>query len=246
MQNNRLLPITSAYNFRDLGGYVTESGKHVKWNVFLRSGDFPCLSAVDTDYLTNIPIRSIVDFRAIDEIERNRDSFIPGANTHFLTVNSGNLVPQFMELMNDKETDRAIVYKKAVGLMVMMYDDIIRNCQSVYRSFFDLIQNKEVPILFHCTAGKDRTGIAAALLLSALGVEKETIYADYLLTNECLAGKYENLSEYGNLVDFFEKVRKDYLDSVFELIENEFGGMMSFLKNNLKVDIEKLRSLYLE
>lgn len=243
---NRILPIKTAYNFRDLGGYLSENGQHVKWNVFLRSGDFPALSDDDIEILSAIPIKTVVDFRANDEIERIKDTPIPNTKTHYLTIDSGNLVPQFMELMADKVTPKDILYKKGIELMTTMYTDIVNHFHPVYRQFFNLIQNQEVPILFHCTAGKDRTGLAAALLLTALGIDKQTIYQDYLMTNECLKGKYSNLGNYGDLVDFFQTVRIDYLDAVYNIMNNNFGGVQSYLTHELDIDIPLIRHLYLE
>ncbi len=246
MVNNRLLPIASAYNFRDLGGYLSQDGRIVKWNTFIRSGDFPSLSDEDNVYLQSIPIKSVVDFRAKDEEERLKDTIIPNSKSYFLSVDSGNLVPEFMALMNDKVNTPDVVYSRGVELMKTMYLSIVTDFRHIYKEFFKLIQNQEVPILFHCTAGKDRTGIAAALLLSALNVDRDVILKDYLMTNELLVGKYANLGQYGPLVDFFQTVRPDYLYAAFDLIERKFGGMNAYLTNELGVDIKLMQDLYLE
>lgn len=246
MVNNRLLPIASAYNFRDLGGYLSQDGRTVKWNTFIRSGDFPSLSDEDNVYLQSIPIKSVVDFRAKDEEERLKDTIIPNSKSYFLSVDSGNLVPEFMALMNDKVNTPDVVYSRGVELMKTMYLSIVSDFRHIYKEFFKLIQNQEVPILFHCAAGKDRTGIAAALLLSALNVDRDVILKDYLMTNELLVGKYANLGQYGPLVDFFQTVRPDYLYAAFDLIERKFGGMNAYLTNELGVDIKLMQDLYLE
>ena len=80
MINSRKLPIESAYNFRDLGGYQSQNGKHVKWRTFLRSGDFAHLSAKDALYLESFPIKSVVDFRSTSEVERQKDALIMEPN----------------------------------------------------------------------------------------------------------------------------------------------------------------------
>lgn len=246
MQNNRMLPIESAYNFRDLGGYQSQDGKHVKWRTFLRSGDFARLSAKDRLFLESIPVKSVVDFRALSELERQKDVVLQNSTYYSLPVDSGNLVPQFMELMNDKVTPSDVLYNKGIDLMKSMYLDIINELHPVYRKFFELLQNSQVPVLFHCTAGKDRTGIASALILSALGIDRKTITEDYLLTNQCLVGKYGNLEQYGRLVDFFEKVNHEYLDTAFSEIDKNYGGIDSYLKNELNVDVDHFKHLYLE
>lgn len=246
MQNSRILPIDSAYNFRDLGGYQSQNGKHVKWRTLLRSGDFANLSAKDAKYLESIPVKSVVDFRSTSEVERQKDVVINGASYYFLPVDSGNLVPQFMELMNDKVTPSDVLFGRGIELMTNMYKDIVNNLYPIYRQFFDLLQQSKVPVLFHCTAGKDRTGIASALILSALGIDRITIQNDYLLTNERLTGKYGNLTQYGRLVEFFECVRPEYLATAFSEIDKNFGGIERYLKNQLNVDVESFQRLYLE
>ena len=151
-----------------------------------------------------------------------------------------------MELMNDNITPIEVRYARGVELMITMYKDIINHLHPIYRRFFDLLQHSQVPVLFHCTAGKDRTGIASALILTALGVDKTTIISDYLLTNDCLTGKYDNLRQYGRFVEFFETVRVEYLEAAFSEIDKNFGGMDSYLKNQLAVDVDLLRTMYLE
>lgn len=248
MENNRILPIRSGYNFRDLGGYLSSTGKHVKWHTLLRSGDFPKLEQEDISLLKSLNLKTVVDFRSEEEYNRLPDTVISGVSYYKFPLDSGNLVPQFIEL-TDNRNKLSIdeIYKRGIQLMITMYDELVFNFIDELRQFFKILSepaNKSV--LYHCTAGKDRTGFATALILSALDVDRNTIIEDYLLTNKCLVGKYENLKQYGALVDFFQTVRVEYLESVFKSIDDKFGGMYSYLTNELQIDIELFQRLYLE
>lgn len=131
--------------------------------------------------------------------------------------------------------------------MEEVYAYIIRNMQDVYKEFFSILSEKEnAPLLFHCSAGKDRTGIAAALLLSALGVDRETVTEDYMLSAEHITKKYEFITREHPELKPLTTVRKEYLETAFRGIDEEFGGIERYLIDNLEVDLDKLRELYTE
>lgn len=248
MENNysRLLPIKSCYNFRDLGGYVGAGGKSVVWRKFIRSGDFLNMSKEDVDYLASIPIRTIVDFRDKSEVEKIPDLEIRTVSHNYkLHVKSGNLIPDFMLLVKQQLDDVEFI-SKGKDLMKGLYIDLVENNTDIYKEFFSIIQRSEVPLLFHCTAGKDRTGMAAALLLCSLGVDKKTVYEDYLLTNRYLSGKYKDVLEFQNLRRFVEEVEVEYLETAFRWIESSYGSIENFLVDKLSVDIKRIQSMYLE
>jgi len=123
----------------------------------------------------------------------------------------------------------------------------ITHNQKQYREFFQILMEEEnTPLLFHCSAGKDRTGLGAALFLSALGVNREVIYQDYLLTNECLKDKYAVLIESVPLLAPILEARLEYIQAAFDIIDSEYGGTESYLTHYLDADLEKMRSIYLE
>jgi protein-tyrosine phosphatase len=117
------------------------------------------------------------------------------------------------------------------------------NC---YRNYFALLNNEsDVPLLFHCSAGKDRTGMAATLTLYALGVDEQTIMEDYMLSNTFLGDKYASyIAQYPNLGTMFQ-VRPDYINAGIEAIRSQYGSVENYLTSVLNVDIEKLRAKYL-
>lgn len=233
----RLLPMSGAYNMRDLGGYRTVYGKHVKWKTLLRSDDMNKLTAMDLDYLTLLPLRTVIDFRS--EVEKNAaiDRLPQTVSKHIpLPIEAG-------DMSNIADFDKS----NLSAVMEEVYAYIIRNMQNIYKDFFRILSEKgNAPLLFHCSAGKDRTGIAAALLLTALGVEREIVMEDYMLSAEHITKKYEALTKAHPEFTPLTTVKKEYLETAFRIIDEEFGGAENYLTNNLEADLEKLRNLYTE
>ena len=247
MEKTRLLPIKSAYNFRDLGGYVGAGGKQIRWRTLLRSGDFHELSEEDANYLSQIPVRTVVDFRSKEEVNLLPDRAIPGLEQFcHLSIDAGNLAPELTQLIEDKDLTETVRMERALGMMREMYHRLVKEHQDAYGTLFQLLQSgKTHPLLFHCTAGKDRTGLAAALILTSLGVDRKTIYEDYLLTNQTLQGKYDHLNYLGSIVTLFKTVREEFLSSAFDLMEKECGSAEAFLEKKLDVNLQHMQSLYL-
>lgn len=235
--HHRLLPMEGVYNMRDLGGYRTVYGKYVKWKTLLRSDDMNKLTSADQDYLGLLPLRVVIDFRGEAEKKAAPD-YLPQTVSKYipLPIEAGDMsgIAHF-----DKTN--------LVAAMEGVYAYIIRNAQETYSQFFHIVSEEtNTPLLFHCSAGKDRTGIAAALLLLALGVERETVMEDYLLSSEHIARKYEFITNDHPELKPLTTVRREYLESAFRVIDNEYEGIDSYLTNNLGVDLEKLRELYTE
>lgn len=233
----RLLPLSGVYNMRDLGGYRTVYGKHVKWKTLYRSDDLNKLTKIDLDYLTLLPLHTVIDFRGEKESNAAADHLPQTVSKHIpLHIDAGDMSNMNHFDMND-----------LIGTMQEVYAFIIRNMQEVYKKFFCILLEKEdAPFLFHCSAGKDRTGIAAALLLSALGVDRETIMEDYMLSAKHIPKKYDFITESHPELAPLVTVKEEYLEKVFRVIDEEYGGMKNFLVNNLEADTERLRELYTE
>jgi len=109
------------------------------------------------------------------------------------------------------------------------------------------LQNPDgnVPLLFHCTAGKDRTGMSAALILYALGADDKLVMDDYLLSNKYIEAKFaKEIKAYPNLLGLFS-VKKEYLQAGLDAIKKNDENVENFLTKKLHVDIKKIRSLYL-
>jgi len=133
-------------------------------------------------------------------------------------------------------------------LMEYMNEALVgdRKCVERYREFFRIIQKEnDVPVMFHCSAGKDRTGMAAALILYALGVEEDVIMQDYMMSKDFLKDKYSPIvNKYPKTAPMFT-AKPEYLQAGINLIKKEFNSVENYLENVLDVDIEKMKKLYL-
>lgn len=235
------LPMSGGYNFRDLGGLKTKDGRYVKWGKIFRSDDLHNLTDADLIYLSNIPLVSIVDFRSKEEIERGPDK-VPASvkEDYALSISPGNLLTAAsLDKLTFEQADSAM---KDINRLLVTDVDAIKQ----YKKMFDLLQDKEdVPLMFHCSAGKDRTGMGAALILSALGVEEDIIFANYMESNKYLANKYtEYIAEKPQLKPLFE-VKPEFLKAGLDQIKKDHGSVENYLVNVLMVDIQKMKEMYL-
>lgn len=233
---SRLLPVKGAYNMRDLGGYPAAGQKHVKWRMLLRSDDLNQLTASDLDYLASLPLRTDIDFRGKTEAAKAPDK-MPSATTYYpLPLEAGD-----MSDMQQFDTS------KMPTILQDVYAYIVRSAQNTYASFFRIVSDEQnAPLLFHCSAGKDRTGMAAVYLLSALGVNRETVIQDYLLSATYIKGKYDFIVKRYPQFEPLTTVKREYIEAALQVIDNEFGDMDCYLTQQLGVDIEKLREIYTE
>lgn len=237
----RRLPMAGGYNFRDLGGYRTKDNRFVKWGKLFRSDELSNLTPSDVVYLNSIPITTVIDFRTPAEAKKCQDKLPPSVRfTYPLTISPGNL---------SNEGIQANLLKKDISAqMELMNKSLVTdlNCIKAYRKFFNILQNGlSAPALFHCTAGKDRTGMPTALLLYALGVDRNTIIYDYMLSKEYVYDKYASfVAKYPRAKNLFT-VKSSYLKSGLEEIENVYESIENYLITVLGVNIEKLQRIYL-
>lgn len=237
------LPMAGGYNIRDLGGFRGAGGKRVAWGTFFRADDMAHLSDEDVAYLGSIPITTVFDFRTHKEAEAAPDR-LPATvkNVVHRPLAPGNVAPG--EIQHGKFG----AYDDTDAFMRVVYRELVSDTgiNAVYREFFRLAQNKnDLPILFHCTAGKDRTGMAAAFLLFTLGVDRDTIIQDYMDSNTFLAGKYTLLTKDNPQLAVLYSVRPDYLQTGIDAMEKTHGTVENYLTRVLGADIEGMRSRYL-
>ena len=240
MTKERRLPTAGAPNFRDLGGYPAAGGKTVAWGKVFRSDDLQGLTRPDLDLMNTLGIRTVVDFRDQQEVSRHPDRLPASA------ANSVNIPIEAGKLMLGV-ADGNLTARKTAGIMLSVYRALAHDFQPAFREFFALLACPEnLPLLFHCTAGKDRTGFAAALFLSALGVDRETVLDDYMLSNECLKNKYVAGIDYDDVMQPLFAVSRDYLAAAFAVIDDQYDGMDTYLRERLGVDIEYMRRNFTE
>lgn len=237
----RRLPLQGTYNVRDMGGYKNKDGCFVKWGKVFRADNLSGLTGQGLTYLKNIPLRMIVDFRSEYERSHEPDKIPSSVNKAIIQeISLGNLmVFPDMENMTDEVSRSKLI---EMNKLFVSEPAIIQE----YKRFFELLQDENMPpLLFHCSAGKDRTGLAAALFLYSLGVNEETIMYDYGLTSKNMERKYApEISKYPDTKSMY-MAYPEYLQAALNLIKQNYGSVEDYLKNILNVDIEKMKGLYL-
>lgn len=238
----RNLPIAGGYNFRDLGGIKLKDNRSVKWGKLFRADELTHLTDEDITYLGDIPITSVIDFRAESEIRRSPDKLPPTAQfTYPIAITPGALRTDGIHSGRGKNS-----FSQQMRQMNRLYVSDPA-CVRAYRVMFAIIQNNlSAPLIFHCTAGKDRTGMGAALILFALGATEETVIEDYMISKTNIADKYKHFIEKYPRSEPIFTVKRSYIKAGISQIKKDYGSIMNFLTKTLKADIPRLRRLYLE
>lgn len=237
-------------NARSLGGIAVRGGKRVRECALLRCAHLAEASAADIALLEGLGLRYIVDFR--DELEMGRapDLAVPGAEHHALQA-----LPTFRDRGKRDNSDTLPDFD---ATFAQVYTNLAQSeeAQAAYRGFFRLLlEAKGAPVLWHCTQGKDRTGVAAILLLTALGANREDIEKDYFLSNKGLEFMLrepfpEHMQRWPQQVReklFF--VYPHLLELYFEKLAQRWGSVDGYLRDALGLtdgDIELLREYYTE
>lgn len=262
--DEKSIGLKSVKNARELGGYTTYDNKTVKHGLLLRSGHLGKLSDEDAKTLVDkYNLKEIIDFRSAEEISSAKDREIEGANYTKVQVvdESVNLSDRTESITGDHSTDTMIAYYNTLGDIYDMYSNLVRLelSQKGFRKFFDILLANDGATIFHCSTGKDRTGIAAAFILLVLGVDKETVLNDYEASIVFYKTAMDNvahvLQEKGYSVDDINGitgltgVRRDALEMVFDIIDNEYNGLSNYMHNQIGLtdeEINTLRAKYLE
>ena len=260
-------------NKRDLGGYVAQDGRKVRSGMLLRSAHLADATDADIAYLKSLPVTLVVDFRTEVDLKGKPNRDIPGARYVNLPVDaSGNAAATATEEEKKKVTGRkkfevkkiimfAAFNDKAKVIAREMYPTLLFDpeCQQQFARFLHLVVDMENgTILYHCTQGKDRTGIASALLLAALGADRDTIVADFDATNKTYekdvrkysrrvrfwGGKEEEIA----VVKAFLGCNTDNFIKALDAVDSKYGSMEAYLKGPMGLtdeDILILRDRYL-
>ncbi|MFD2307942.1 tyrosine-protein phosphatase [Enterococcus termitis] len=234
-------------NFRDIGGIENKAGKKIKTDIFLRSGELSKLTKEDEQRLEkNYRLGKIIDLRSELEVEERPDMSVPRSEYIHIDIlediqDEGASIEDFVKIGSPE---------KSASYMEKLYADIALNvtAQKGYNKFFEeiLALDKQESILFHCFAGKDRTGIAAALVLETLGAPREAIYADYLLTNELRKKENAMILEQAKKSQLADanlealhvalNVDSSYLDNFYQTVDAQYGDISTYLKQAIGLD----------
>jgi protein-tyrosine phosphatase len=241
----RLVSLEGVCNFRDMGGYAGADGKTVRWGRLFRSGRLNAMTEADLARIGALDLGLVVDFRQEAERERepSRWGAGPAPRTEALAIVPGSAEAFFA----GEGKDRASL-DGTLAFLAFIYRDLALNQTAAYRRLFQLVlETGNAALLIHCAAGKDRTGFGSALLLSALGVSREDILEDYLLTGRLLDADREMahvLTIAPHLLrppmtretirPLFE-VRPEYLQEAFRSLEEDSVSVEGYLERRLGV-----------
>jgi protein-tyrosine phosphatase len=256
----RHLPLEGTPNFRDLGGYETTDGKFVRWGLLYRSGVLSHLTEHDFAYLTPLGVRVVCDFRTAQENAANPEIWIPGSNIEHvsLPIGSGSAKNKTTSLEDFLKTNPSTEDLKA--WMTKTYGGFAFSNAPEYAKVFAELKQEQLPLLYHCAAGKDRTGVFSALVLLTLGVPENTVLADYELTNKYLrdamtpeaAKKLMASSSTPGLSQLSPDQRRvmmaadpEFLKSTLRQIDEQYGSFDNYRRTALGVsdsDVSQLRA----
>jgi protein-tyrosine phosphatase len=252
----RRLPLEGTDNFRDIGGYETTDGYAVRWGLLYRSNNLADLSNDDLRYLARLHVQLVCDFRSEPERTQapNRQ---PGdeAETAELTIAVEGVDPRQMQ----ERIRTGVSGDQLEQIMLNAYRSFVTDHSDQWKAMFERIGDRaNLPTIVHCTAGKDRTGFASAMILLALGVPEKTVFEDYMSTNRYRAGYNKWISRLIPIYSLFRtrgqdmeallEARRPYLQASLDAIEEGYGSVDAYLEQALGVtseDRSHLRDIFL-
>ncbi|WP_329307491.1 tyrosine-protein phosphatase [Streptomyces sp. NBC_01260] len=260
METVRAVPEVSGLNLRDLGGIALECGRQVRLGRVMRSGQLGGLGPADDAAVAALGIRTVVDLRTADERASAPDRLPPGARLFVADVlgdNPGVAPARLRALLADAvEAERLLGDGKAEEMFAETYRQMVLSPRAgaAYRAFVDTVADGAAgPVLFHCTAGKDRTGWAAALLLLLLGASRDVVRIEYLAVNPVVRVAFrpyvQNFLDAGGdpeIASAIIEVRPRYLDTALDAMDERWGGLDGYVRDGLRIPEAVLRRLRTE
>src|ERR1700730_10258344 len=242
---SRHLNLAGASNFRDLGGYPAKDGRTVRWRQIFRSNHLGHLTEADIAALRPLGLKSAFDFRGTEE----RTAALCGLTE--IAVHSLPIEPTVVATLRGRLAERATLSADdALEVMRDSYRNYVRYSTPSFRALFAHLVEDHAPLVIHCTAGKDRTGFACALILHALGVSDDVIADDYLLTNRFYRRDPNSSSDLPDDVrQVLGSVEESFLAAAFEVIAGEYGDLEAYFNDGLNLGARErlqLKARYLE
>jgi protein-tyrosine phosphatase len=255
----RLLPLEGGVNFRDMGGYPAADGRRVKWRHLYRSGTMARLTEADRAHLAERGIRTVIDFRTASEHRHE-------PNEWGMTLGEGYWRRDHDETFGnwgDLDPARLGTERDAEQVLEAGFRKLPEQQAEAYAEMFRRLAAGQVPAVIHCTAGKDRTGGGAALILAVLGVPREHIVADFLLTQRAVDlartmaahgkpnpdPKYRKFAEMKReVIAVFSSARPGFIAAFLDGIAERYGSAENYLEEMgfTASDLEAVRAHLLE
>ena len=249
--------IPSLANLRDIGGCASRFGGEVRTGVVFRSTDLSRLTDTDRETLDALQITTVFDLRTAAEMERRPDRLPDGAVHVGLDVladrEDASVAAALPEIVaNPDVVAKELSDGRAEQYLLGSYRDFVSmsSAAASYRRMAIGIAQGEVPALVHCSAGKDRTGWAAASLLLFAGADEDAVFADYLRTNDLLLPTFEPLfakfravgGDPGLLIPLLG-VQRNYLEASLDEVTNRYGTIEQYFAEGLRLDDDTLQTL---
>ncbi|EFM12001.1 protein tyrosine/serine phosphatase [Paenibacillus curdlanolyticus YK9] len=256
----RAVELQGVVNFRDLGGYATSDGRHVKWGKLFRSGELAGLTDADKLQLKTIGLKTIIDYRSNAEVAQKPDPALSGAtNIRMPAMKEVEGSSNATDLNSLIATGDLSALGKPGEMLVEANKGLVQ-APDAYVSLMDaLLAEKTAPIVQHCTAGKDRAGLGSAIILLTLGVSESTVMDDFLLSNVYRAEANKQAMAYmGTIIKDADalaslqalmEVRQEYLQAAIDTMKQQYGSIDGFIEKGLgvsKAERAKLQAMYLE
>ena len=261
-RETRVIQLSGSRNFRDIGGYPTENGRQIRWERVYRTDALSNLTAADYETISKLGIATVCDYRAPMERERDLTRWAGGPAPKFLLLDIMGAIPgragqdpstSFIgELTKPNATTET-----ASRMMSESMANMALNAGPLFGRMMRQLIEIDAPLLYHCTAGKDRTGLSTALLMKVLGATQSAIYEDYLLINTLMppkqwapemAKRLETQSGVHVKPEVLEPLlgtRREWLDSSFQAIDREYGSFDAYRRKVLGLsdaDVQQLRN----
>ncbi|MFD2115357.1 tyrosine-protein phosphatase [Paenibacillus yanchengensis] len=247
-----ILPFEGVYNFRDMGGYKTKDCRTVKYGRLYRSAELTGMTIADRRLFKTLGIKTIFDYRSDDEAASKPDPCFSGVTNIRIPAMTG-VSMDLGELILSGEFENI-----TPEIFAEMYVEMAFNNPSFKKLMELFADGNNAGLLHHCTAGRDRTGIGSAFIYLALGVCRETIIEDYLISNITLEPMFEQWREQlegilpeekiENLLDVL-RLRPMYLNAIFNVIDEVYCSTAAFLEEEFgltQAKLEQIRQFYLE
>jgi protein-tyrosine phosphatase len=225
----RHLNLAGASNFRDLGGYPARDGRPVRWRQIFRSNHLGHLTEADIELLRPLGLKSAFDFRGTEE----RAAAMCGIEE--IAVHSLPIEPTVVAALRARLANGvALSSADALDVMRDSYRSYVRHNTASFRALFAHLLEDRAPLVIHCTAGKDRTGFACALILHVLDVPDDLIAEDYLLTNRFYRRDPSASSDLPNEVrQVLGSVQASFLAAAYDAISSDYGNLENYLNDGL-------------
>lgn len=247
--SNRRIYFKKEVNFRDIGGISTNDGRTVTWGKIFRSDNLSKLKSSEFSKFEDLKIKKVFDLRTKAEIHGKEDHLPQTvAYENLPTVaDNGDLIAK----MREKIIKGQVSGPQADGMMIDLYKSAVTENVGSLKKLINEILDADAPVLYHCSAGKDRTGITTAILLSILNVDRRTIIDEFMMSNYYRNLKTEKMLRRAHILKIIKphvgldaiavlmSVEEKYLLATFATIDQQYGNMDQFISQGLGIDPQK-------